>query len=1016
MRHAVAFALLWAVGMAAQAQQVAFAPARSWALVVGATDYPKLPPLKYADRDAKRISDTLIGSFGFDERTVTLLNSHEHGTKEPTRVNILASLNRLIGDPNLSRGDLFVFYFSGHGLATPKGDYLCPVDVDPAKVETQGIAVRDLVERIVNAGLKNVLIVTDACREGTRTRFGTELAELGKRTNLAVLMGCLPGEKSYEYPQLQSGAFTYTLARALNDAKSSDPASGAVWASAVARQVAVDVRDRTARDYGAQAQVPYVFSERAQDVLLGVRWKKADGFYASFKAEANEVGKINRRLLSQMLLRAGVQAGVTGDFARSVEMLATLERLGEADPIARLCLGLGYVVTAQMTEANRVLDALAIDKSAGIYQLMAKRYSVSGRFSDQERAEAAKAIFLNNPSDEEAYNYWMFVTSRELSRSMPAIEREIRAAMPSSALFIQYLDTRQACQNGTFLEGLKAANRALATLKAKYSKDVHDLLLQELYLLYRKNHDDARAQKMVEIGLKLNVSPGFWNSQKQAAEKDDELKAVFEEYDKSESVEEKLLVIRKNGHLASKLLDRATAQRGKYPTSYAAIMGQLICQQAGDWTHSVRLNEAAVRYARSPLDAALRWADVADSVVEGAALEGQVSPVDRARLQTEIVALVWPHLADVAKAPTGNDVIYWSILDRVLMDRQDPHTFLWVARKYALPTLNEKSSYAQIQFVMDAAVQAKDEALLRRVAVLKVVDSEYLVPPRVRLALFLAMVNRYEESKAVLKDFPTLADRTSQSYVTALNLLNRCATEPRSPELMTAVMSSLAASPDDIVSLSLIVRCTDFVLLENYMPAKPGLPDEHEQEKVELINKFLNSGETSMMPKFPDVTAWIVRLPLVVNAQLVSREKVNPDSFRPFLSWLFVNDQHLSTVTLGGSTKPADFVGTYRFSGHGFTRDAAGAGAVEIVVDNAGGFKATITRTTSSGNETVKLSGSVSASGILSATGFSARLVASSQFALLPGIEKTPWQCRMKVGEADSWVFVADQSVPKARG
>ncbi|MFX8278102.1 caspase family protein, partial [Acinetobacter baumannii] len=80
---------------------------------------------------AKRMADTLVGSFGFDQKTVTLLNSHEHGVQEPTRTNILASLNRLLGDPSLSRGDLFVFYFSGHGLATPKGDFLCPVDVDP---------------------------------------------------------------------------------------------------------------------------------------------------------------------------------------------------------------------------------------------------------------------------------------------------------------------------------------------------------------------------------------------------------------------------------------------------------------------------------------------------------------------------------------------------------------------------------------------------------------------------------------------------------------------------------------------------------------------------------------------------------------------------------------------------------------------------------------------------------------------------------------------------------------------
>ena len=134
IRTSLGLFLLAIAGMCS-AQSLNFAPAKSWALLVGAAEYPRLQKLKFADKDAQKMADTLTGTFGFDASTVTVLNDRADSTKSPTRKNILASLNLLLGDSNLNRGDLFVFYFSGHGLATSKGDFLCPVDLLHASFE-----------------------------------------------------------------------------------------------------------------------------------------------------------------------------------------------------------------------------------------------------------------------------------------------------------------------------------------------------------------------------------------------------------------------------------------------------------------------------------------------------------------------------------------------------------------------------------------------------------------------------------------------------------------------------------------------------------------------------------------------------------------------------------------------------------------------------------------------------------------------------------------------------------------
>ena len=181
-------------------------------MVIGVSKYSDdIGTLNYTSKEARDFAHVLTDKLEFDSNNVTLLADGGTPEEAPTSAHILASLDAMLANPKLDKGNLFLFYFSGHGVATPNGDFLLPDDTQKQKVEEMGVPVRDVIKRIVNAGLKNVLFIADACRSGTKNDFGVELASLCHQANLAVMLGCAPGKRSYEYPELQQGAFTHFL-------------------------------------------------------------------------------------------------------------------------------------------------------------------------------------------------------------------------------------------------------------------------------------------------------------------------------------------------------------------------------------------------------------------------------------------------------------------------------------------------------------------------------------------------------------------------------------------------------------------------------------------------------------------------------------------------------------------------------------------------------------------------------------------------------------------------------------
>ncbi len=148
---------------------------KRWAIVVGAGDYEVFSKLKYTVSGAKAFASKLIESYGFSDDSVKVLVDDAGPKLTPTAGHILGELSVFLQEKRLDKSDLFIFYFSGHGVGLKSGDYLVPLDARPATVEQLGVPVKKVIEQFAAAGLKNVLFIADACRSGSENPFGAEL-------------------------------------------------------------------------------------------------------------------------------------------------------------------------------------------------------------------------------------------------------------------------------------------------------------------------------------------------------------------------------------------------------------------------------------------------------------------------------------------------------------------------------------------------------------------------------------------------------------------------------------------------------------------------------------------------------------------------------------------------------------------------------------------------------------------------------------------------------------------------
>ncbi len=376
--------------------QKALVPNNRWAMVIGVSNYSaEVGPLRFTAKEAREFAGSLTEDLSFDKENIKLLADGGTPDQAPTSQHILASLDALLADKRLDKGNLFVFYFSGHGVGTPSGDYLLPADAKKGQYEKMGVPVHEVIERIVHAGLKNVLFIADACRSGTENDFGANLSDLCRKANIAVILGCSPGRRSYEYATLQQGAFTHFLLEDLKNPKLRD-VSGALWASKLGTDVQTKVHDFTERDQGENAQVPALWGDASTlDVLLGAfpQPPVTDEAVLQFKLTAS---KLNRADYAVAMMSYAAALSENDRTDEAVTVLKTVDQLGELTPAARYTLAVSLDTLGRTGEAERVYATFQTMED-GYWKDLATATSSSRAMDPAKRIASAMRLFDTDP-------------------------------------------------------------------------------------------------------------------------------------------------------------------------------------------------------------------------------------------------------------------------------------------------------------------------------------------------------------------------------------------------------------------------------------------------------------------------------------------------------------------------------------------------------------------------------------------------------------------------------------------
>jgi hypothetical protein len=245
---------------------------RRWAVVVGIDHYMnEVTPLSCAEADALRFSKALVESSGFDEKNVFTLLSSAKGNQIPTTSNIIKRISYI--KSNATPDDLFIFFFSGHGMDMDRKSYLLTYEADPYSkdtLEVSSLKVSELSRILRDMPAQRILLFVDACRNDPRGGKGdisnpmTEDQSKGlviKKQDTAqpqsdgafsmTFFSCRVGQRSYEWSEQGMGFFTYHLVKALRGDKGACDPGGKVTLGSLKRYLGTEVPEAVKRERGA---------------------------------------------------------------------------------------------------------------------------------------------------------------------------------------------------------------------------------------------------------------------------------------------------------------------------------------------------------------------------------------------------------------------------------------------------------------------------------------------------------------------------------------------------------------------------------------------------------------------------------------------------------------------------------------------------------------------------------------------------------------------------------------------
>ncbi len=282
-------------------------------------DDARISSLRYAVADAEAVAEAFRAA-GVRERNLLLLTSADQlPERRPSRAILLAALEHVA--EHAETGDRFILFFAGHGVEAQGQRYLLPVDTRRTMLAATALPLALVHEALRGLKAREVLFVVDACRndpdagrgdtdarmtDGLVRALGPVPAsdETGARPLAATLLSCDVGQRSWEDPPNQHGAFTEQLLNGLRG-EAAEP-DGRVLLSRLAGYV----RERVATwaQRADKQQTPTLLNPGGGDMVVLVR-----------AGEPTVTIDAQRQPLSRLIAELGGQAGVPIALGKGVD-------------------------------------------------------------------------------------------------------------------------------------------------------------------------------------------------------------------------------------------------------------------------------------------------------------------------------------------------------------------------------------------------------------------------------------------------------------------------------------------------------------------------------------------------------------------------------------------------------------------------------------------------------------------------------------------------------------------------
>ena len=205
------------------------------AIIIGVNHYEdsEVRNLPFAASDVLSLSKTLITHCGVKPSRLSILSDIENKPEKtwigaPSRSIILDRLTTVTA--NITKNDLVLFYFAGHGFELNRKPYLLTSDTRLSVPEETAISVEILNRILEDTKARFLLRVYDCCRDpftagrslsGRMTQVLQDSLLHGPRGN-ASWCSCSSSEVAHEEPEYGHGVFTYFFFKGLQGAARGD--------------------------------------------------------------------------------------------------------------------------------------------------------------------------------------------------------------------------------------------------------------------------------------------------------------------------------------------------------------------------------------------------------------------------------------------------------------------------------------------------------------------------------------------------------------------------------------------------------------------------------------------------------------------------------------------------------------------------------------------------------------------------------------------------------------------------